>query len=57
MMMRNWHLTLCVPEKVEDTRFQKSLWVLVDSYVKLSVIDQIYLSPLKSPNQKYVKPS
>lgn len=40
-------LTFCVPEKVEDSGFQKSLRVSVYCYMKLNAIDHSNLNPLK----------
>lgn len=54
-MIPNCHLTLCVPEKVEDTGFQKSLWVFVYCNMKLNVIDHLNLNPLKTRNQRWVQ--
>ncbi len=54
-MIPNCHLTLCVPEKVENRGFQISLRVFVYCNMKLDVIDHLNLSPLKTQNQRWVK--
>lgn len=51
VLTRYCPLTLCVPDKVEDTGFQKSLWVFVHCHVNLIVINHLNLSPLKTQNQ------
>lgn len=45
--MMKCHLTFCVPEKIEDPGFCKSLWDLVYRYMKLNVIDHLNFNSLK----------
>lgn len=53
-LILNCHLTIYVPDKVEDTGFQKSLWIFIYCCMKLNAIDHLKLSPLKTQNQTWI---